>query len=448
LSSAGLPGTTLRRLIDDAQLGPLHWRVLVLCALVLMVDGYDLVSIGFALPAMARDLGIRPGTFGPALSLSFVGVALGSLIAGTLGDRFGRRPAILVCFVLVGAASLATATAGTLMQIATWRFVTGLGMGGVVPNAVALVSEYMPLRRRAFLVVAAFSSAAFGSFAGSLMSAWLIPHVGWQAVFVVGGLGPLLVTALAFVALPESPHFLAAFARTSEAAALARQLAPTWEGAESTLAAPLRTGTRVPVAELFAGARGAATVLIWILFIGTQALVFFMGSWLATLLTQTGMPIKRALFAVSLFHLGSLAVGLFVAWQSDRRSPERMLAATYSGAAVAVALLGIGGSQTGAVFPLCFIAGGGIVGASFCLGALASSYYPPAIRSMGLGWGLAVGRIGSVTSPLLGGLALGAGWPVGMIFAAATVPAVLCTVAVLTLLGVRPRVMREFEVGD
>ncbi len=412
-----------------------------------MVDGYDLVSIGFALPAMARDLGIPPAAFGPALSLSFVGVALGSLIAGTLGDRFGRRPAILVCFVLVGAASLATATAGTLMQIATWRFVTGLGMGGVVPNAVALVSEYMPLRRRAFLIVAAFSSAAFGSFAGSLMSAWLIPNFGWQAVFVVGGLGPLLVTALAFVALPESPHFLAAVARISEAAALARQLAPTWEGAESTLAAPLRTATRVPVAELFAGARGGATVLIWILFIGTQALVFFMGSWLATLLTQTGMAIKRALFAVSLFHLGSLAVGLFVAWQSDRHSPEKMLATTYSAAAVAVALLGIGGSQTGAVYPLCFVAGGGIVGASFCLGALASSYYPPSIRSMGLGWGLAIGRVGSVTSPLLGGLALGAGWPVGMIFAAAAVPAVVCTVAVLALLGVRSRVMREFDVA-
>lgn len=441
-------GTSVQRLVDEARLGPLHWRVLVLCGLVLMLDGYDLASIGFALPSMARSLGIAPAAFGPALSLSFVGVALGSLIAGMLGDRYGRRPAIVGTFALVGVASLMMTTADTLIQVAVWRFVTGLGMGGVVPNAVALVSEYMPLRRRSFLVVAAFSSAAFGSFAGSLMSAWLIPHFGWQAVFIVGGLGPLLVTALVFIGLPESLHFLAAGSRASEAAVLARQLAPAWNGVESTLVAPVRAATRAPVAELFAGARAAATILIWVLFIGTQALVFFMGSWLATLLTQAGMAIERALFAVSLFHLGSLAVGLFVAWQSDRHSPEKMLAATYSSAAVAVALLAIGGSQNGAVYPLCFVAGGGIVGASFCLGALASSYYPPTIRSMGLGWGLAIGRIGSVTSPLLGGLALGAGWTIGMIFAVATVPAVMCTAAVLALRLVRPHAMRGIEVGQ
>ena len=446
LNSPSSLGTTVQRLVDEARLGPLHWRVFVLCTLVLMMDGYDLASIGFALPAIARSLAIPAATFGPALSLSFVGVALGSLIAGTLGDRYGRRAAILVSFALVGVASLAMTTADTLIEVAVWRFVTGLGMGGVVPNAVALVSEYMPLRRRSFLVVAAFSSAAFGSFAGSLLAAWLIPHFSWQAVFVVGGLGPLLVTALVFVGLPESLHFLAASSRGSEAAALARLLAPSWDGAEVPLVVPVRAATRAPVADLFVGARAAATMLIWILFIGTQALVFFMGSWLVTLLTQAGMVIDRALIAVSLFHLGSLAVALFVAWQSDRQSPENMLAATYSSAAVAVALLAIGGSQTSAVYPLCFVAGGGIVGASFCLGALASSYYPPSIRSMGLGWGLAIGRVGSVTSPLLGGFALGAGWTIGMIFAVATVPAVLCTGAVLALRTVRPRVMREQHV--
>jgi AAHS family 4-hydroxybenzoate transporter-like MFS transporter len=443
LNSARSLGTTVQRLVDEARLGPLHWRVFVLCTLVLMMDGYDLASIGFALPAMARRFGIPAATFGPALSLSFVGVALGSLIAGTLGDRYGRRPAILVSFALVGVASLLMTTADTLVEVAVWRFVTGLGMGGVVPNAVALVSEYMPLRRRAFLVVAAFSSAAFGSFAGSLLAAWLIPHLGWQGVFVVGGLGPLLVTVLVFIWLPESLHFLAASSRGPEAGALARLLAPTWDGVQAPLVVPVRPDTRAPVAELFVGARAAATILIWILFVGTQALVFFMGSWLVTLLTQAGMVIDRALVAVSLFHLGSLAVALFVAWQSDRRSPEKMLAATYSSAAVAVALLAMGGSQTSAVYPLCFVAGGGIVGASFCLGALASSYYPPKIRSMGLGWGLAIGRVGSVTSPLLGGLALGAGWTVGMILAMATVPAVLCMGAVLALRAVTPRVIRE-----
>ena len=434
---------TVAQLVDNAPFGPLHGRVLFLCTLVLMLDGYDLAAMGFAIPALARDLGIPAASFGFALSASFVGVAIGSLVAGPLGDRYGRRAAILVSFALVGAATLATTTARTLHEFEIWRFVTGLGMGGVVPNAVALVSEYMPLRRRSFLVVAAFSSAAFGSFAGSLMAARLLTHFGWQIVFVVGGIGPLVITLLAYFRLPESLHFLVNHERLNEAARLARQLRPEVSVSEAALVGQARPLTRVPVGELFVGARRNATLLLWVLFVGTQALVFFMGSWLATLLTQIGMTMGSALVALSFFHLGSLLVGLFVAWQSDRRSPEKMLAATYLVAAGSLALLAVGGAHSAAVYALCFTAGGGIVGASFCLGALASSYYPPRIRAMGLGWGLSVGRIGSVTSPLLGGLALGAGWPVAAILAVAIVPAVVCTVAVIALLAIRARVFAE-----
>ena len=434
---------TVAQLVDDARLGPLHWRVLLLCTLVLMLDGYDLAAMGFAIPALSRDLGIPAASFGFALSASFVGVAIGSLVAGPLGDRYGRRAAILASFTLVGAATLATTTASTLHEFEIWRFVTGLGMGGVVPNAVALVSEYMPLRRRSFLVVAAFSSAAFGSFAGSLMSARLLTHFGWQIVFAVGGIGPLAITTLAYFRLPESLHFLVNHARLHQAAKLASQLRPGVQVSESALVAHARPLSRVPVAELFVGMRRRATLLLWVLFIGTQALVFFMGSWLATLLTQIGMPMGRALVALSFFHLGSLLVGLFVAWQSDRRSPEKMLAVTYLVAACSLALLAAGGAHSAAVYVLCFTAGGGIVGASFCLGALASSYYPPSIRAMGLGWGLSVGRIGSVTSPLLGGLALGAGWPVGSILAVAIVPALVCAVTVIALFAIRQRVFAE-----
>jgi AAHS family 4-hydroxybenzoate transporter-like MFS transporter len=439
------PAATVDQLVDNARLGPLHWRVLLLCALVLMLDGYDLAAMGIALPAIAKALAIPPASFGPALSALFVGVAIGSLVAGPMGDRYGRRPTILACFVLGGVAALATATATSVTEFELWRFVTGIGMGGVTPNAVALLSEYMPQRRRAFLVVAAFSSAAFGSFVGGLSSAWLLPRFGWQAAFVLGGAGPLLVSLLAFLRLPESLFFLVNRRRMEQAAALASELAPGRDTSRSTLAVRGDGGTRPSVTELFAGPRRVATLLIWLLFIGTQALVFFMGSWLATLLTQTGMAMSRAVIALSIFHLGSFVVGLLAAWQSDRRSPEKMLALTYVTAAAAVGLLAAGGTRGDIAYPLCFIAGGGVVGASFCLGALASSYYPPKVRAMGLGWGLAVGRIGSVTSPLLGGLALGAGWSVESILAAATIPAVVCTGAVLALLGIRPRVFRMLD---
>lgn len=440
-------GTTVQQLVDAAQLGGLHYRVLVLCALVLMLDGYDLAAMGIALPAITKSLGIAPAEFGPALSASFVGVAIGSLLGGPFGDRYGRRLAILVWFVIGGVAALATASADSLREFEIWRLLTGLGMGGVIPNAVALVSEYMPARRRAFLTVVAFSSAAFGSFAGSLSSAWLLPLFGWHAAFIVGGLGPLLIAAVAFIGLPESLHYLVGHGRRAEAVELARRLVAGPAGSAPMLAAPTGGRARAAVAELFVGARRIATLLIWVLFIGTQALVFFMASWLATLLTQVGMPIDRALIAMSVFHLGSLIGGLYVAWQSDRRSPEKMLAFTYLTAATAVGLLAAGGTKGAVVYPLCFVAGAGAVGASFCLGALAASYYPPRVRAMGLGWGLAVGRVGSITSPMLAGLALGAGWSVSAILAAATLPAIVCTVTVLVLFVVRPRVLGADAAG-
>ena len=197
----------------------------------------------------------------------------------------------------------------------------------------------------------------------------------------------------------------------------------------------------MPVAELFVGVRKAVTLLLWALFIGTQALVFFMVSWLSTLLVQLGSPMDQALLALSLFHLGSFIVGLLAAWQSDQRSPELMLALIYLVAAGSLVLLAVGGVQGMALFPLCFLAGGGIVGASFCLGALAASYYPPPIRAMGFGWGLAVGRIGSITSPILGGLAIAAHWPVQSIFLTAVLPALICAVVVLILRTLRPRLI-------
>jgi len=427
------PSTRLGRLVDDAPFRAVHWIVLALSALVLMLDGYDLSAMGFALPAISTAVAVPAAKFGPALSASLVGVAIGSLVAGPLGDRYGRRAAIIGCFLIVGAGALGTTLASSLSDFMVWRFFTGLGMGGVVPNGVALLSEFMPLRRRTFLVVAAFSTAAFGSSGGSLIAAALVPRFGWQAVFVVGGVGPLVATGLAYVFLPESPFFLMRARRITDARTLARRLGfelPDTSASQSSHAA---VEAPLQLRDLFVGRLRIATWLIWLLFVGTQGLVFFTGGWLAVLLERAGLPIQKALIALSIFHMGSFIFGLTVAWQSDRRSPEAMLAVTYVTAAIAIALLSSGGIGSDLVYPLCFLAGGGVVGASFCLGALAASYYPPRIRAMGIGWGLGVGRIGSITSPVLGGLALGAGWSVSSILAIATLPAIACATIVLGL---------------
>ena len=281
--------------IDQAPLGHLHSRIFLMCAAIMTLDGFDLGLLGFVVPAISADWGLPPSSFGFALSASLIGVAFGSAIAGWMGDRFGRRTALLWMFVIGAVGSLLTAFATDLTTLSAFRFITGFGMGGTIPNVVSLVNEFSPKRRRPFLVVLVYSMAAIGSVFASLLAAPLIGRFGWESMFVVGGALPLLIGAVAFFLLPESVRFLIASGRDrARSAELLQRL--SGRSAEDELlrrALTLQQGAAaaaVPSTQLFAGWLQWVTPMLWVVFIGTQALVFFNSSWLPTLLKQGGEP--------------------------------------------------------------------------------------------------------------------------------------------------------------
>ena len=428
--------------IDDAPIGRLHVKIFAICAAIMSLDGFDLGVLGFVVPAMAAEWSLPPASFGFALSASLIGVAFGSAIAGWVGDRYGRRTALLWMFIIGSIGSLLTAFCTDLTTLAACRFITGFGMGGTIPNVIALVTEFAPRRRRPFLVVMVYSMAALGSTGASLIAGPLISALGWQSMFVVGGVLPLLVAVVSFMALPESVRFLVASRRKpATAAALLQRL--SGRPAEDPLLQQALSGQRdggaafpaTPPATtmLFAGWLRWATPLLWIAFIGTQALVFFNSSWLPTILKGAGFSLDVAIMATGLFHFGSVVGGLVTSWLASRIPLSRLLALLYLFATVSLLMLGSGVRDDAAAYALAFCVGFTVVGASFCLGAFTSSCYPDALRARGVGWGLGVGRVGSIASPLLGGAALAAGYSMDSILTALALPAAVCCLVMVLI---------------
>jgi len=434
-------------LIDEAPIGRLHWRIFLICAAIMSLDGFDLGLLGFVVPAMAANWSLPPSSFAFALSASLIGVAFGSAIAGWMGDRLGRRTALLWMFVIGATGSLLTALCTDLATLSICRFITGFGMGGAIPNVIALVTEFAPKRRRSFLVVMVYSMAALGSTGASVIAGPLIANWGWQSMFVVGGVLPLLVGAVAFFALPESVKFLIVSGKQPKIAAdLLQRLSGRTDDDSALLKAlqvplPNAAESRAALSSsglLFSGWLRWATPLLWIAFIGTQALVFFNSSWMPTLLREAGFPLQVAIQATGLFHFGSVFGGLATSWLAARYSLSRLLALLYLLATLSLLALGAEIRSVTAAYVLAFCVGFGVVGASFCLGAFASSCYADTVRARGVGWGLGIGRIGSISSPLLGGAALAAGYTVDSIISTLAVPAAVCCIVMLLITRLQP----------
>ena len=424
------------RLMSEAPMTARHWQIVCVGAVLMMLDGYDLSVMGIVLPTMAEAWKLEPSAFKWALSASLIGVGVGSVLAGLMGDRWGRKKTLLFMYGFGSVACLATVTATDVSQLILWRFLVGVGMGGAIPNVISLVSELMPAKRRAFQIVLVYSGAALGGALGSLLGSYLIPHFGWTSAFYVGGIAPLVIAVIVWLAIPESPAFLVSRKRNAEARATVMRFLPTLpEDTHLIMAAqPGADAGSSGFSGLFSHGRAGSTLLIWLLFICTQAMVFFIQSWYVTLLARTGDSIDTVLRTFSLWDFGALIGGVLVAWLSTRIALEKLLCFAYIMAAGCLFMLSQVSSISAATAIVTFATGFSIVGASFCMGALAATYYPTRIRTTGIGMGLGVGRVGSISSPLIAGALISAGWTNAQIFSAAIIPAVVASVAVLALL--------------
>lgn len=388
-------------------------RAAILCALVLVLEGYDLGAMAFTLPALSEAWHLRPVIFTAALTAASIGLFLGSLACGWLGDRWGRKPVLLGCVAVFGAMSLATAIVPSVRWLTFARFLTGLGIGGGIPTSIALLSDLAPPGRQGGLVMATTCGVQAGNVIGGVMAARLLAPFGWPAVFVIGGVVPLLLL------LP----LLACFLPESLPASAAQ--------------ASLSVSSKNSIGALFADGFAAVTLFIWLINFLSLLTIYFINSWLPAMLHSLGFATAGAILAAAMFQLGGIAGGLGSGPLVNKYGTEKIVAAMLAMGSGWLVIMSI--AHASLVVMACFIfaTGIGISAGQLGINALSGAAYPTSVRNTGTGWALGFGRLGNIAGPLFGGLLLALGWTPRQMLLLIAVPALLLAVTLLVLAKLR-----------
>jgi AAHS family 4-hydroxybenzoate transporter-like MFS transporter len=385
-------------------LSALQIRIFLLCALIVLLDGYDLQAMGLAVPALGKQWHLAPSAFTLAQSASLLGLGLGSAFIAPLGDRLGRRPLLLAGLVILLLTSLGAATATGTGQLAVWRLLIGLGLGIGQSNASALTAEYAPLARRATIMTLMGVCVGLGGVLAGLTAPQVIAAGGAQGLFLVGAALPLLALLATAVGLRESPAIVATQARRRAGSLLAL--------------------LRPPYRE--------RTLRLWLVYGLSAMLLYFLFSWLPVFLINAGWSPSQASHGIALLQFGGIAGSLVQAWLVDRRRTITALVGGYGTTAITALLFAIPGST--AAWPvLLVLMGSGVAGVVMSIIALGAIFYPPEIRATGFGWAGAITRVGAVLGPLAGGWIIAAGVSSRATLGLIAVPALLCIAATLAM---------------
>ncbi|MEN2472336.1 MFS transporter [Burkholderia sp. GS2Y] len=420
----------LKALSDDARLGKLHGVVLFWCALIIVFDGYDLAVAGIALPAIMKEMGVSPAQAGFMVSSALFGMMFGNIVFGTIAERIGRRWAIAACLTLFSVFTAAAGLAPTPALFGAARFLAGIGIGGVMPNVIAHMTEYSPRRMRSTLVTLMFSGYSVGGMLAAVMGKGMIEAFGWQSVFVAAA-APVLLVPLLVKWMPESLPFLIRRGMTDELARIARRLDPAYRRQPGDCyVVPREDATGgARVRQLFDDGRGFSTVMFWIACFMCLFMVYALSSWLTRLMASAGYSLGSALTFVLVLNAGAMVGAIGGGWLADRFPIKTVLVSMYLLAAVSITLLGYP-MPTALLFVLVGLAGASTIGTQIVNCAYAGQFYPMAIRSTGIGWTLGVGRSGAILAPIVIGLLVGIDLPLEQNFMAIGLPALAAAVAV------------------
>jgi AAHS family 4-hydroxybenzoate transporter-like MFS transporter len=418
--------------LESQRLGPLQLRVAFICTLAQMFDGYDITSIGMAVPSLSAAWHIPGPAFANTFVMSSVGIMVGALASGPAGDRLGRKPVLIVSLIFLAVSSIACVYATSISELIVWRFVTGIGIGGIMPATVALTSDYVPERLRAPIVMIIFTGNPLGGFLGGQIIARLLPHYGWPVIFWLGGLLPLALIPVMLFWLPESPRFLLARGRlTTRTERLLRTLNIEPTSQEKPHDVDVATGN--PVAGLFRDGLATTTVFVWILYFANLLSIYLISYWLPTVLNLSGLNPADSVFAASLMSAGPLVSVFAMAPLSRHFGPQRVLAVMLVTGVAVIATVGLANPPHDLLLLAIFLMGCCTVGSMTGINGMTAALYPARVRTTGMGWALGIGRLGGIGGPWLGGVLLTAGWPPRQIFLCACVTALIGTFCVVML---------------
>jgi MFS transporter, AAHS family, 4-hydroxybenzoate transporter len=423
--------------IDESPIGAFQWGVMILCGLCMVLDGFDVQAMGYVAPALLQAWNVDKASLGPVFGAGLLGLLIGSLAFSVVADKVGRRPILIASTFFFSICMLITPLASDVQQLLVIRFITGLGLGAIMPNSMALCGEFSPQRSRVSIMMLISCGFTVGAMLGGVVAAALIPSFGWQSVFYVGGAVPLLIAIAMLKLLPESIQFqvLKGEDRQKTAAVLRRVLPGKVIPADVELVVNESAKTGVPVVALFGDGRALGTITFWAISFLNLIALYFLSNWLPTITKLAGLSLEKAVLVGATLQLGGTLGTIAMGWLIDRVGFKRILVPCFLVAAGAIALIGHSTSSIVMLFAVVFVTGFAVVGGQPAINAMAANYYPTALRTTGVGWCLGIGRIGSVVGPVIGGELIRLNWSQGDLFHVVALPSVV--IVLILLFGTR-----------
>ncbi|WP_111430972.1 MFS transporter [Rhodobacteraceae bacterium DSL-40] len=415
--------------IDQGPFGSFQWMVVALCGALLVIDGYDVFVAGTVLPTLIAEWGLTKPQAGALQAWALFGMMFGALILGPLADRIGRKKGVAISFLLFTSATLLTGFANSPEQFKIFRFIAGLGCGGLMPNAVALMNEYAPKRMRGTIVALMFSGYSIGGMVAAGLGIGLIPSFGWKPMFFIAAV-PLLLLPVILWKLPESLGFLIRQGKQDEARRIFAKVSGTPLAADDRLVFAETKGVSASVAELFRHGRALRTLMLWLSFFCCLLLVYLLSSWLPKVLQEAGYAERASLLSLFSLNFGGMAGAIAGGRLGDRFGLPKIVIAYFVAASLSIALIGFN-PASGLLFALVFVAGATTIGTQILLYASVAQLYNLSVRSTGLGWASGVGRIGAIVGPTFGGVLLARELPLEQNFLIFAIPAAISAIAML-----------------
>lgn len=421
----------VRELINNRSLGRYQKLIVFLGFCMIALDGFDVAALSFIAPELRTLWGIDSQALGPVFSAALLGLAIGALVAGPLADKLGRKLVLVASVFFFGFWTLATAWSADVTQLILLRFLTGLGLGASMPNVGTLIAEFAPEKKKSFLVTVAFCGFTFGAAGGGFLSAWMLPHYGWQSILILGGVLPILFTPVLLLLLPESVRFMVVKQKAQQRIRrVIEKIAPgsTTEHSRFVMASAVVTH-QSSIGVVLSPTYRFGTYMLWLAYFMALFVVYLIGSWLPTLVKESGYSVAEAALITACFQIGGTAGSLFCGWSMDRAEPHKILFRTYFVGSLLLFGLGLVAHSFALLAVLALMIGFCFNGANTGMNALSAGYYPTEARATGSSWMHGVGRWGAILSGFAGAQMLAMGLGFSQVFALLALPALITAVA-------------------
>jgi len=429
---------SVNTIFDKEAISTFQIAVYALCFFIMFLDGFDMISIGVTVPLLAAHLHVKPMAIGAAISVGQFGPMIGAVMLGMLADRIGRKRTLVFSTFVFGFFTYMLSHVTSTTDLAVYRLLAGIGMGGAIPNAIALGSEYAPADRQAGMTLFMWAGMPVGAMLASFGAAWMLPHFGWKSIFIAGGVAPVVFAFLISAAMPESLHYLVKTGGDNLGKARAI-LAKICKDIPVSADIQLTVGTASDrkgssVGALFTEGRSAGTILLWILFFLSFYLLWIVHTWVPTLLKMSGASVQHYSIGNGCVELGAFVAMIAIGYFMNRFNKLNLITLVFIGTFLALVAFGYFAAYPfPVILVVCMLAGFFVNGGNASLMGLSSSMYPAEMRATGIGWAYGVGKIGSVLAPVIGGLYLSMNWSVFKVSFVSGITALVIAAFVLIL---------------